>query len=329
MGNETDAGLTCFGSQVILGLEKEETLTVRPDESHKYSILSYSLAWVNCGLNVLLGAITIFYNAKILSKATGHCRKWKSSKIALLNLAVADILVGFVVLPSCAFLLAAGLLGEARVCQPAVQVLFESLRTVLSAATFYGVVIVTIERYISVIYCMKCTVIMTRARMLTATLTAWFISSGFGMAVVFAAPRAVQLVLSIHIISVYFILAALNIKMHLVAKAQRTRICLQRRSVRRNERHPTKKHVKIHKSVAMVITALTLCYVPRSLIILISFMGAGHLADLFQTWSTTLFFLSSSLNPFVYYKTLKKAAFSRKREIYGSASSRYYNGCNV
>lgn len=331
MSNETDAtGYDCFGSQVVLEMDKDETSTVqRPAEFHKNSILSYSLAWVNCAFNVFLGAITIFYNAQILTKATGHRRKWKCSKIALLNLAVADVMVGFLVLPSCAFLLAATLLGEARVCQPAVQLLFRSLRTFLSAASFHSVVIVTIERYISVIYCMKCTVIMTKARMVRATLIAWFVSSSFGMAVLFVAPRPAQLVLSIHIISVCFILAALNVKMHLVAKAQRIRICLQRRSVRHTERLPIKKHLNIHKSVVIVITTITLCYVLPSIIGLISFVGVSQLADLFQPWSTTLFFASSSLNPFVYFKTLKKAAFSRKRAIYGSASSRYYNGCNV
>lgn len=331
MGNETDTtGSACFGSQVVLGMDKDEALTARrPAEFHKYSILSYSLAWVNCGLNVFLGAITVFYNAKILAKVIGHRRKWKCPKIALLNLAVADVMVGFVVLPSCAFLLAATLLGDARICHSAVQMLFRSLRTFLSAASFHGVVIVTIERYISVIHCMKCTVIMTKGRMVRATLTAWFVSSSFGVAVLFAAPGAAQLVLSIHIIAVCFILAALNVKMHLVAKAQRTQICLQRRSVRRAERHPIKKHLKIHKSVVMVITTITLCYVPCSLITLISFMGGSQLEDLFQPWLTTLFFASSSLNPFVYFKSLKKAALSRKRAIYGSASSRYYNGCNV
>lgn len=275
---------------------------------------------------MLLGAITIFYNVKILARVTGHRRKWKCSKIALLNLAVADVMVGFVILPSWAFLLGAALLGETRLCQPAVQMPFRSLQVFLSAASFHGVVIVTIERYISVMYCMKCSVIMTRKRMVKATLAAWFVSSSLGAAVFLASSRAVQLVLSIHTISICFILVALNIKIHLIAQAQRTRICLQRRSVHCAERRPFKKHLKIHKSVVMVITAITLCYVPRFLISLTSFVGIGWLAKLFQPWSSTLFFAASSLNPFVYFKTLEKAAISRKRAIYGAASSRYYNG---
>lgn len=327
MINETDdISSTCFGFQMALRKDKDETLTVRSAEFRKYSVWSYSLAWANCALNVLLGAITIFYNVKILAKVTGHRRKWKCSKIALLNLAVADVMVGFVILPSCAFLLGAALLGETRLCQPAVQIPFRSLQVFLSAASFHGVVIVTIERYISVMYCMKCTVIMTRKRMVKATLAAWFVSSSFGVAILLASSRAVQLVLSIHIISVCFILVALNIKIHLVAKAQRTRIWLQRRSVHCPERRPFKKYLKIHKSVVMVIAAITLCYVPRFLISLTSFVGISQLTKLFQPWSTTLFFAASSLNPFVYFKTLEKAAISRKRAIYGAASSRYYNG---
>lgn len=327
MTNETDGiSFTCFGFQMALRKDKDETFTIHAAEFRKYSVWSYSLAWANCTLNMLLGAITIFYNVKILARATGHRRKWKCSNIALLNLAVADVTVGFVVFPSLAFFLGAALLGETRLCQPAVQMPFISLQVFLSAASFHGVVIVTIERYISVMYCMKCSIIMTRKRMVKATLAAWFVSSSLGIAAFLASTRAVQLVLSMHTISVCFILIALNIKIHLIAQAQRTRICLQRRSVHCLERRPLKKFLKIHKSVVMVIAAITLCYVPRFLISLTSFLGIRWLAKLFQPWSTTLFFAASSLNPFVYFKTLEKATISRKRAIYGAASSRYYNG---
>ena len=328
MTNETDGiSSTCFGFQMALRKDKDETLTSRSAEFRKYSGWSYSLAWANCPLNLILGAITIFYNIKILVRATGHHRKWKCSKLALLNLAVADVMVGFVILPSRAFILGATLLGEKRLCQPAVQIPLKSLQVFLSAASIHGVVIVTIERYISVIYCMKCYVIMTRKRMVIATTAAWFVSSSFGLAVFLASSRIVEPILSIHIISICFILVAFNIKIHLIAQAQRTRICLQRRSVHCPEKRPFKNYLKIHKSVVMVIAAITLCYVPRCLISLTSsFVGISWSAKLFQPWSTTLFFAASSLNPFVYFKTLEKAAISRKRAIYGAASSRYYNG---
>lgn len=331
MVNETtsDTISTCFGFEMVLRIDKDDALTVHYAEVHKYGVLSYSLAGMNCGLNVLLGVIAIFYNTKILTNVPGRRRKWKFSNIALWNLAVADVIVGFIILPSRALLLVAALQGEVLVCQGAVKMLFKSLQIFLSTASFHGVVIVTIERYISVIHCMKCTIIMTKVRMVSATLTAWFVSSSFGVATLLTAPRTIQLVLSIHIISVCIIIGVLNVKMHLVAKAQRTRICLQRRSVHCTERHPIKKYLKMHKSVAMVITTITLCYVPGTLISLISFMGFSPLVDLIQPWSTTLFFAASSLNPFVYFKKVKKSAFSRKRAIYVSPSSTYYNGCNV
>lgn len=328
MTNETDGiSSTCFGFQMALHKDKDETLFIRFAEFRKYSVWSYSLAWANCALNMLLGAIAIFYNVKILVRVTGHCRKLGCSKIALLNLAVADLMVGFTILPPWAFLLGAALLGETGLCQPAVQMPFRSLQVFLSAASFHGVVIVTIERYISVMYCMKCSVIMTRKRMVSATFAAWFISSSLGAAVFHASSRTVQLILSIHTISICFILVALNIKIHLIAQAQRTQICLQRLSVHYSERRPFKKNLKIPKSVVMAIATITLCYVPRSLISLTSFVGGIRwLAKLFQPWSTTLFFAASSLNPLVYFKTLERAAISRKRAIYGAASSRYYNG---
>lgn len=330
MGNETnDIISTCFGFQMAVRMDQDGKLTPRYIEFHKYGRLSYSFAWMNCGFSVLLGAITIFYNIRILANGVDRRRKWMFSTMALFNLAVADVMVGLVVLPCHALLLAVALLGETLVCQTSVQMLFRSLQIFFSSASFHGVVIVTIERYISIIHCMKCTVIMTKERMMVATLTAWLVSSCFGIATLLTAPQTIQSVLSVHIIFLCFILVTLNIKMHLVAKAQRTRICLQRRSVRCLERRHVKKHLKVHKAVAMVITKIILCYVPRNLVALFSFTGVSVSTDLLKPWLSTLFFAASSLNPFVYYKTVKKSALSRKRAIYGSASSGYYNGSNV
>ena len=47
----------------------------------------------------------------------------------------------------------------------------------------------------------------------------------------------------------------------------------------------------------------------------------SHSTDLIKLWLTTAFFTALSLNPLVYYMTLKKSALTRKRAIYGSTSS--------
>ena len=47
----------------------------------------------------------------------------------------------------------------------------------------------------------------------------------------------------------------------------------------------------------------------------------SHSTDLIKLWLTTAFFTALSLNPLVYYLTLKKSALTRKRAIYGSTSS--------
>ena len=74
MTNQTDGiSFTCFGFQMALRKDKDETFTIHAAEFRKYSVWSYSLAWANCTLNMLLGAITIFYNVKILARATEHC----------------------------------------------------------------------------------------------------------------------------------------------------------------------------------------------------------------------------------------------------------------
>lgn len=89
----------------------------------------------------------------------------------LFNLAVADAMIRYVILPSHTLLLAALLLGKIGVRQRSAQIFLEDLQNFVSSVSFHGVLILTIQRRISVIHCVKCTVIMTKARELVASLT--------------------------------------------------------------------------------------------------------------------------------------------------------------
>lgn len=310
MANETKIiSVTCLGFEMknrhVLGF---------------HGILSYTLAWANCGLNILLAGIAVFYNIKILVDFRKHRRKWSFSNMLLFNLSITDAVVGLVILPSRTLLFGAALLGETAACEHLLLILFESIRSTVSTASFHAVFMVSFERYVSVVHCMKCTVIMTKTRTVSAILLGWLLSSALGLLTLFT-PRAVQLVLSVHIFCGCLTLGALNLKMHMVAKSQRTKIYLQRLSVRRQD--PVKKYLKTQKPVAMVITAITLCYFPQAVISFIAFITNSSSLDSLQLWSATLFFAASSLNPFVYFKQVKKSPFHRKRAMYISENGGY------
>lgn len=292
----------------------------------KSDVLDYALAWTNIGLNLLLAGIAFFCNIKILNDFSNkQARKWK---ILLFNLVLADVFVGLVILPWRALLLGAALLNEPAACQDVSHSLFQILQRTFSTASFHAVFMVTVEKYVSVVHCMKCSAVMTKTRMLTAVLLGWTISGTLGILTLFT-PRKVQLILSVHITWVCLTLSALNLKVHLVAKSQRTKIYLQRLSVRREETHPAKKYLKMHKSVSMAIAMITLCYFPQALISFIFFIEDAWSIGPLQHWSETLFLAASSLNPFVYLQQCKKSPFTRKRAIYLSANADNHEISNV
>ena len=309
MVNATNAtSATCFGFQ----MEKRCAF----DQFNKHGTLTYTLAWTNVGFNMLLSGIAVFCNIKILVNFSNkQTRKGNFTNILLFNLAMADVLVGLFILPSRVLLLGATLLGQPGACHNAIQNLFEILQNTFSTTSFHAILMVTIEKYISVVHCMKYTVVITKARMVTAALSGWFLSSTFGLLTLFT-PRVVQLILFFHITWVCFTLAALNLHLFLVAKSQRTKIYLQRLSVRCQETHPVKKYLKAHKSVSMATAMITLCYFPQAVISFIFFVGNNPSISPFHLWSATLFLAASSLNPFVHFKQVKESSLSRKRAIY-------------
>ena len=303
MVNVTNAtSTTCFGYAF--------------DQFNRHDILTYALAWTNAGFNMLLSGIAIFCNIKILVNfSSKYTRKGNFTNVLLFNLAIADVLVGLFILPSRMVILGATLFGEPGVCLNTIQNLFEILQNIFSTASFDAVLMVTIEKYISVVHCMKYTVVITKTRMMAAALSGWVFSITLGLFTLFT-PQVVQLVLSVHITWVCFTLGALNLHLYLVAKSQRTKIYLQRLSVRRQETHPVKKYLKTHRSVSMVIAMITICYFPQVVISFIFFIGNNTSISTFHLWSATLFLAASSINPFVYFKQVKELPLSRKRAIY-------------
>ena len=323
MVNEANATRSsCFGFQM------DERYAIAFNNFDILTKCSYVAAWTNSGLNILLAVIAVFYNVKILVNFSNVTRKWNFTNILLFNLALADLFVGLFILPSRALLFGAALLGEKTVCHHTLQILFKSLQIIFSTASFHAVFMVTIERYISVVHCMKCTVVMTKTRMVLAALSGWILSSTLGLLTIFT-PRTVQVVLSAHITWICFMLGTLNLKVHMVAKSQRTKIYLQRLSVRREESHPVKKYLKTHKSFAMVITTITLCYFPEAVIGFVFLVGNVPTIASLQLWTETLFFSASTLNPFVYFKQVEKSPFRRKRAMYISTNGGYSGRYNV
>lgn len=52
---------------MAVSIHRDGKLTATLVEFHKHRTLNFSLAWLNCAFHVLLSAVTIFWNAKILA----------------------------------------------------------------------------------------------------------------------------------------------------------------------------------------------------------------------------------------------------------------------
>lgn len=97
MVNETMQRISsCFGIEMAVSIHRDAKLTAAHVAFRKQKT-SFPLIWLNCTFHILLSAVTIFYNVKILTNGIKRQKKWTFSTMVLFNLAVADAMVGFVI----------------------------------------------------------------------------------------------------------------------------------------------------------------------------------------------------------------------------------------
>lgn len=225
------------------------------------------------------------------------------SNILLGNLAFSDLLVGLVVQP----LYVGYKIGEIRgnySCY--VHISFSTLAWIAVSVSFLTLMTISLERYMAIF---KSFVYISLVQERTVILASGFVWA-LTMMVVFSRFYGLSS-FYFHAICLAIILACFTttiiiyVKIYRVAKQHQRSIIDQTQTTKENTRENMAKIIqetKLSKTVGLVTGLFFLSYLPTLWIMgYYSIKGYSSLVKTFYSWTDTLVFLNSSLNPLVYY----------------------------
>ena len=265
-----------------------------------------ALLIVNCVLNSFLSCTAITLNTLTilaLRRLTSHLSK--TLRMLLLNLAVTDLGVGLLAQPSYVVYLVMIIQGKTPTftSEITLQIVYITGKF-LSYVSFFGVVALAADRFLSIYLHLRYQELVTYKRVLSVVISIWILSAI--LAFIFSQRRQFDFYISVPIESVCYLATALcYLKIYLLVRHHKTEILTQRTQVTQEQIENEANAAKLKKSATSTFylyLVFVACYVPRMCIMSI-ISSAGESTALLRhlrLYSFTLVFLNSSLNPLIY-----------------------------
>ena len=261
---------------------------------------------VNCVLNSFLSCTAITLNTLTilaLRRLTSHLSK--TLRMLLLNLAVTDLGVGLLAQPSYVVYLVMIIQGKTQTftSEITLQIVYITGKF-LSYVSFFGVVALAADRFLSIYLHLRYQELVTYKRVLSVVISIWILSAI--LALIFSQRRQFDFYISVPIESVCYLATAFcYLKIYLLVRHHKTEILTQRIQVTQEQIENEANAGKLKKSATSIFylyLVFVACYVPRMCIMSI-ISSAGESTALLihlRLYTFTLVFLNSSLNPLIY-----------------------------
>ncbi|XP_043106834.1 trace amine-associated receptor 13c-like [Puntigrus tetrazona] len=137
----------------------------------------------------LLSAWTVFLNLLVIISISHFKKLHTPTNLIILSLAVADMLVGLIVMPIEAIkLIETCWYFEDTFCR-----LFMLILGLLLSASLSNLVLIAVDRYVAVCHPLKYPQKVTMTRMLIFVCLCWFVSSAYNIAIVISIPHRTDL----------------------------------------------------------------------------------------------------------------------------------------
>ena len=265
-----------------------------------------ALLIVNCVLNSFLSCTAITLNTLTilaLRRLTSHLSK--TLRMLLLNLAVTDLGVGLLAQPSYVVYLVMIIQGKTQTftSEITLQIVYITGKF-LSYVSFFGVVALAADRFLSIYLHLRYQELVTYKRVLSVVISIWILSAILAFS--FSQRRQFDFYISVPIESVCYLATALcYLKIYLIVRHHKTEILTQRTQVTQEQIENEANAAKLKKSATSTFylyLVFVACYVPRMCIMSI-ISSAGETTALLRhlrLYTFTLVFLNSSLNPLIY-----------------------------
>ena len=282
----------------------EDTLGSRWQNVREFSFL---LSAIGAVITTVLPVLSIGGSGLLLIVITKYSQlRHVPSNLLLASLAVADLLIGLLVLPLHGFACVCVLFGKKCSAISLSNVHFY-IGSLLTYSSCLNIVIITIDRYICIVESLRYPAIMTKARAIQAIVISWAISA------VLPATRlipsypltAIKVSQIILISAVLSVIIFCYIKISSISRRHKKDICCQMQAV--TAKGPIKQDFKSVNTVFLVVGAVIFSYVPLLAVqVCLTFNVMKYQVKILQPFAVTFCLLNSSLNPLIIFFRSRK-----------------------
>ncbi|XP_022805466.1 adenosine receptor A2b-like [Stylophora pistillata] len=276
----------------------EKSLEVFPtssevEELYVIYIVNYVFIGVLCCTTVMFNIVTVHAIIKTSSLS-------KPLKILLLSLAVSDTCVGLLVEP---FYIAI-FVKWSRFKNPTciTYLAFLNLTNVFLLASFFGVVAISIDRFLAIYLHLRYQELVSQKRVIVVVILMWLFCAVISSTSIWrSSVVSSQLFFVIGVVCI-LITTVVYIKIYAVIRRHRNQIHALQQTTTRNESNMNFSSAKKSANgLFFVYLLLLICYVPRGVYFYTKkFNGLNTTSKSLAVYSLTLLFLNSFLNPVIY-----------------------------
>ena len=255
----------------------------------------------NCVFNIFLSYTAFMLNIVTIYAIYKTSTMPKTLKTLLLSLACSDVAVGLFSQPLYTFFLINWLRLNNPGCIP--KQVGTILGSLFSAASFLGVVAVSVDRFLAVHLHLRYQELVTHRRVVVVVIGKWLCSAFVSSIALWGLPSARSITESVVAAFGLIVTFVVYIRIYLTVRRHKNQIhSMQVQEVAHSDEIKNLiVLIKTAVSIFYVYLVLLICYLPSSICMaVIQIYGSSIALKQFFLYSVTLVFLNSSLNPVIY-----------------------------
>ena len=265
-----------------------------------------------CVLNAFLSYTAVMLNCLTIYALTKLSSLPRPLKTLLLSLAVSDLGVGLMVLPSrtASFVMIMEQKTENNHAAYDINDKFFSFTlNLFGFASFFGVTLLSLDRFLAIYLHLRYKELVTHKRVYAAVISKWAFSAVLSFMRLWISEQILYIIFVVIYILFLLTMTALNYKIYEVVRhhANQIQATLQVITAQNNEieMENAASMRKFGIATLLIYLASLICYLPNllSLIIFLFSLTSTIVLDLY---SLTLLFLNSTLNPLIYCWKLRQ-----------------------
>ena len=254
----------------------------------------------NCIFNIFLSYTAVTLNVVTIQAIRKTWWLPKTLKTLLLSLAVSDVGVGLMVQPFCISLLVKWLQRDNPGCDT--YKLFFMVMSLFALASFFGVVLISLDRFLAIHLHLRYRELVTHNRVVTVVISMWVVSAILSLITVWYPGESSLIVFAVGAICLLFTTLVFG-KIFVVFRRHQEQIqVLQvRQGAQNSDVANFASLLKSALGIFYIYLVLMFCYMPRAFSLVATAISKPNTAlKAFLIYSWTLVFLNSSLNPIIY-----------------------------